>query len=64
MKIKNGLITAKIIDAEMDEIKCTFNNDGCVELNAYDLTYITLTVDNLVTLIELIEQAELKYSKL
>ena len=64
IKIKDGLITAKIIDAELDEIKCTFNNDGCVELNTYATSYIVLTVDNLLNLIELIEEAELKYSKL
>jgi hypothetical protein len=64
IKIKDGLITAKIVDAELDEIQCTFNNDGCVELNTYSASYIILTVDNLLNLIELIEEAELKYSKL
>ena len=62
--IKDDLITAQIVDADIDEIACTFNNDGCVELNTKDLTYINLTVDNLLNLIELIKQAELKYSKL
>jgi hypothetical protein len=64
IKIKDGLITAKIIDAELDEIQCIFNNDGCVELNTYSANYVVLTVDNLLNLIELIEEAELKYSKL
>jgi len=59
IKIKDGLITAKIIDAELDEIQCIFNNDGCVELNTYAASYIILTVDNLLNLIDLIEQAEL-----
>jgi hypothetical protein len=64
IKIKDGLITAKIIDAELDEIQCIFNNDGCVELNTYSANYIILTVDNLLNLIDLIEQAELKYLEL
>ena len=51
-------VTANIVDAEIDPIQCTFNNDSCVQLNTADLTYIILTKENLMTLIDLIEQSE------
>ena len=58
----NGIIaTATILDAELDEIECTFNNDMCVEINTEELKYITLTIENLYTLINLIEEADEYY---
>lgn len=57
----DGLATATILDAELDEVECTFNNDMCVQINTEDLSYVTLTVQNLYTLIELIEQADEHY---
>ena len=62
-KDKDGTLTAEIIDAEVDIIKCRFNNDGCVELNTDDYSFITLSVTNLYNLIDLIEKAENKYKK-
>lgn len=63
-KNKDGEIvfTAQIVDAEIDTINCTFNYDNCVEINTENLTYITLTISNLLTLIDLIQQAEAKYT--
>lgn len=55
--------TAYISDAELDRIDCTFNYDGCVQINTKDLTYITLTVDNLERLIYLIGKSEHIYDK-
>jgi hypothetical protein len=60
---KEGTITATIVDAEIDAIKCTFNYDGCVQLDTDEYAFITLSVDNLYKLIQLIEKAEKKYDK-
>jgi len=49
---------ALIVDAELDAIECTFNGDDCVELNTNRYTYITLTKENLQTLIDLIEEVD------
>jgi hypothetical protein len=62
-KEKDGTLTADIFDVESDIIKCRFNNDGCVELNTDDYSFITLSVTNLYNLIDLIEKAENKYKK-
>jgi hypothetical protein len=56
-------ITAKIYDEEIDLLKCQFNYDNCVEINTKDYSYITLSVNKLYSLIELIEKADLKYER-
>ena len=61
---KDGTIKTRIIDVEIDEIKCTFNNDGCVELDTDDYTYITLSKANLLGLINSIDKAEALYAKM
>jgi hypothetical protein len=61
---KDGNITATIVDAELDGIECQFNYDGCVQLETEGYSYITLSVDNLLKLVELIEKAERKYDKM
>jgi len=60
--IKNETATAEILDAELDCLGCTFNNDLCVEINTKDFDYITLSLSNLQNLKKLILQAE-KYYK-
>jgi hypothetical protein len=61
---KDGTIKTKIIDAEVDVIKCKFNYDGCVELDTDDYTYITLSKANLQDLIDSIDKVEaLLYDK-
>jgi hypothetical protein len=57
-------ITATIIDAEIDAVECTFNYDGCVDLNTEGYSYLKLSVENLYQLIGLIEKAEKKYDKM
>lgn len=65
IKINDDLdLTASIIDAEGDEINCSFNYDNCVEIDANNLSYITLTIDNLNELINLIEKTEEIYNKI
>lgn len=61
---KKGNLSATIVDAELDGIECIFNYDGCVQLDTKGYSYITLTVDNLINLIKLIEKAEKKYDKM
>lgn len=59
--LKGETIKAKIFDAELDILDCTFNNDKCVEIDTSKLTHITLTIENLSKLYELIHKAEKKY---
>jgi hypothetical protein len=61
---KKGNITVKIVDAELDLIKGTFNYDGCIELDTHEYTHITLSIENLYDMIYLIEGAEKKYNKM
>ncbi len=58
---ENETASVKIMDAELDILACSFNNDSCVQINTEDYTYITLTLDNLETLKGLIYEAEEYY---
>lgn len=64
LKVKGEVITTLIVDAELDPIKCEFDNGGCVILNTKDYDYITLTEKNLEVLLILLEKAEKKYDKI
>jgi hypothetical protein len=46
--------TAEILDAELDPLHCSFVWDS-VEINTKDYSYITLSLDNLQTLIKLLK---------
>jgi hypothetical protein len=61
---KEGTLTSTIIDDELDSIKCTFNYDGCVELDTEGYSYLSLSIANLYELINLINKAEKRYSKM
>ena len=50
--------TATILDAEWDEIKCSFNGDECVTIDTEELSYICLTIENLKKLKDLIIETE------
>lgn len=54
-------LKAQIVDAELDVLDCVFNGDDSVEIKTENLTYISLTTENLKTLIRLIQQAEIHY---
>lgn len=60
---KKGTLKAIILDAELDDIKCKFNYDNCVELDTDGYSYISLSMENLFQLIDLIEKAENRYDK-
>ena len=52
---------AKILDAEGDEIDCSFLGDGCVTIDTSGLEHIVLTKENLNTLKKLLSEAEKYY---
>lgn len=60
---QEGTLTAEIIDEEIDNFKCSFNNDGCVEINTEGYEYITLSIEALHRLVMLVEDAEEIYKK-
>lgn len=60
-KDKNGTLTAVIVDDELDPVNCTFNNDGCIELNTKGYNTLSLSIDTLYQMIDLIEEAEEQY---
>jgi|TARA_R110000822_G_scaffold80191_2_gene191231 hypothetical protein len=57
--VEGEKVTATIIDAELDPVKCTFNGDECVQLDTSGYTHLTLTWDNLKELIKLTSKAEI-----
>ena len=58
---KDDFIETYILDAEGDEVKCSFANDMCVELDTSKLEYISLGYDELSELMELIHEADDEY---
>ena len=51
-------VTADIVDEEMDAVQLTFNNDGCVTVDAKDYSYLTLSRHNLHQMLALLDKAE------
>jgi hypothetical protein len=51
-------LSATILDAEWDPIKCSFEGDGCVKIDTEELSFIYLKPENLDILKELIFEAE------
>jgi len=58
LQINSGRATAEILDAELDVLQCSFNNDLCVKIDAKDYKYIVLTQSNLMKLLNLIEESD------
>jgi hypothetical protein len=52
---------AVVLDVELDPLDCAFLNDGTVEIDTKDLTYLTLDRETLMELIVLIDESSLKY---
>lgn len=61
LQTENKSASAKILDAELDVLNCSFNNDLCVEIDTKEYSSITLTVGNLQVLKSLITKAEQYY---
>jgi len=63
--IKNGIsVTATLFDAELDELELSFDYSQSVNIDTEKLAYISLSIQNLYDMIELIEKSELYYKKL
>ena len=60
-KNNDGAYCIDIIDEELDIIQCRFDNDGCVNINTEDYSYITLSEENIIRLLELIQETEELY---
>lgn len=58
---EDGKIITRIVDVVFNEIKCSFNYDGCVQINTAGLKHIVLSKENLDKLINLIDEAEMMY---
>jgi hypothetical protein len=63
-KDKEGNLSAQIIDDELDLLNVDFIGSEIIEINTKDLEYISLSIETMYRIIDLIEQAEKKYSKL
>ena len=63
LKTKKGIVTSQILDVELDVLDCQFNNDMCVQIHTKNYNHITLTISNLEDLMDLIYEADEKFSK-
>jgi hypothetical protein len=54
--------TAIIVDAEIDPIKCEFNENSVI-LDTSRLQYVDLTLENLQILTKLLKEAKKKYNR-
>lgn len=61
LKKKNGVAKINLLDAEGDIFECEFMGAEDVQINTEDLTYLTLSKENLITLLEQMERAEAYY---
>ena len=62
-KQKDGTFTSVIVDEEIDPFNVKFIGDECIEIDTDEMAYITLSINNLYQIIDLIEAAEYKYAK-
>jgi hypothetical protein len=62
--IDGNVISTTIVDCELDPYECTFNWANDVEINTEGYTHITLDINDLENLIQLIRKAELMYEKI
>lgn len=62
-KRKDGTFISVIVDEEIDPFNVEFIGADCIQIDTNEMAYITLSIDNLYQIIDLIEAAEYKYSK-
>lgn len=60
---EEGTLIAHIVDEELDVIDVEFHYDGCVHVITKELTFLTLSRINLLTLNKLIIEADEIYEK-
>ena len=56
--------SAFVVDAELDPIECSFSNDECITLHTEELRYLTLSVENLEQMLDLIYESTQYYNKI
>jgi hypothetical protein len=62
--IKKGFnVNATLFDAELDELELSFDYSQSVKINTEGLSYITLSIENLSNMIDLIEDSEIYFKK-
>jgi hypothetical protein len=61
---KEQTVSASVVDAELDPIECSFNNDECITLHTEELRYLTLSVENLEQMLDLIYESTQYYNKI
>ena len=62
-KIRGGGYKSIIVEEELDPFDVQFHGDNCIEINTEGMKYITLSVNNLYDMIDMIEEAEEKLYK-
>jgi len=60
---KNGVAKINLLDAEGDIFECEFMGDKDVKINTENLSYLTLTKQNLTKLLKQMEIAEAYYEE-
>jgi hypothetical protein len=60
---KNGVAKINLLDEEDDIFECEFMGAEDVQINTENLTYLSLSKDNLITLLEKMEIAEAYYKE-
>jgi len=58
LKIEGGIATAQLVDEELDCFEVTLNNDSCVQIDTEGFSWITLSRENIMDLIRLIDEAD------
>lgn len=55
---KGGVPNSEIKDSDSDSFAINLLSDGCAEVDTGDCSYLSLTRENLLDMIEMIDQAE------
>jgi hypothetical protein len=58
LKVYGDHHCATIVDMELDPIHVTFDGDYCIKIDTKKYSHLTLSIDNLVKMIELICNSE------
>ena len=56
----DGVFTAEMLDAELDQFSCEFNGDDTVTIDPSRLLYLMLTRENLEILLNLMDEVNQK----
>ena len=62
-KRKDGTYISVIVDEELDPFPVELEGGNCIQIDTNEMAYITLSINTLYQIINLIEKAESKYAK-